>query len=99
MPIYRIFFIHRGKDVEKIIADRILEANGPNLIIDQENSFPPDFENEKIKIKYTDIKVYPVEPGKEIPVSKEKIHTFDIASHVGNSKTGDIDIFVFEKLD
>ncbi len=99
MSLYRIFFVPPGNNIEKIIADRVLEANGPDLILDQDNSFTPDFENKKIKIKITDTKFHPIELGKEIPLSKEKIYTFDIAEHVGNSKTRDIDIFVFGKLD
>lgn len=92
----RIYWIIRGANVQDQINEAI--QGEPNLIrVIGESPLP---QNGKIAITYPDIRFYTMEDGKDIPLSGEdKTTIFDVVSQVGNSKTGDIDVFAYAKAD
>lgn len=88
----RVFFIPRGTSIPDAIEDRIHQDWHVVLPIEQ-SPLPQDG---TIRIRVTDVKFHPInEDGSPIPKNEEEFKTFDIAEQVGNSETGDIDIYAF----
>ncbi len=59
-------------------------------------SFP---ELGKISIKMFDIKFYPAKEGELIPLSEEKMFTFDVARQEVDPKSKDLLIFAYAKYE
>jgi len=96
MSNLRVYFIPRGVNLNDLLMDAT--RKGPDKLLEIGKSPLP--QDGKIRIKVTDVTFYPIDKiGKPIPVSEDKFYTFDIAEQVGNSKTGDIDIFVYARSD
>ncbi len=53
----------------------------------------------KISIKMFDIKFYPIEEGKPVPISEEKVFTFDVALQWKDQESGDLIIFAYAKYE
>jgi len=88
----RIFFIQRGTTINEAIED--MRKQGWHKILPIGESPLP--QEGKIKIRVKDVKYHPIkEDGTPIPESKEEFRTFEIAEQVGNSETGDIDIYAY----
>lgn len=88
----RIFFMARGMSLDKAIELRA--KNGPHLSLRiDKHQLPQDY---VLKIPVAEVRFHPIDrAGREIPPNEEQIRTFEIAEQVGNSKTGDIDIFAY----
>lgn len=86
----------RGMQLEEAI--RLRAETDPHLILRiGENPLP---HNGVLQIPVTDVRFHPIdEAGREIPPNDEQIRTFEIVEQVGNSKTGDIDIFAYALSD
>ena len=92
--LVKIHFIQRGIDVQKQIDETINEKIHNYHIFKHESPLP---EIKKISLKLLDVKFYPLEPYKEIPLSKEKMVEFDVVKQITDFESGDVDVFVYAK--
>jgi len=89
----RIFFMDRKMTLQEAIELRAQQGR-PHLSLPIENHPLP--QDGKLTIPVTEVKFHPIdESGREIPPNEKQIRTFEIAEQVGNSETGDIDIFAY----
>lgn len=92
VAVIRVYCIPRGINIEELIAHSF--QSGPNITLPM---IPANMPNENhISIPTQDLHFHAVNHlNNPIPQATIERHIFEIARQVGNSVTGDIDVFVF----